>query len=53
MAYAVMPDGSRKIIKGWIFQPDEDPETDLVKVLNREAVFMGGLRAEIPLTDLG
>jgi hypothetical protein len=53
MAYAVMPDNSRQVIRGWTFEPDEDPEVDLIKVLNREARFMGGLRAEIALTDLG
>jgi len=53
MAYAVMPDGSREVIRGWIFQPDENPDTDLVKVLNRTAQSMGGSHAEITLTDLG
>jgi hypothetical protein len=48
-----MPDGSLQVIRGWIFLPGEDPEADLVKVLNRTAREMGGSHANISLTDIG
>lgn len=48
-AEAVMPDGRKVPIEGWIMDGTET----LVEAIERTAREMGGTRAQIHLTDIG